>query len=91
MLLPSILGAISSLTISSTRPRTVLSICRPISGWVISRPRKKTETLTLRALVTLTREMQRALEEEIANRDDLATFRDWIPFLLDSDRAPRVP
>ncbi len=51
----------------------------------------KTETLTLRALVTLTREMQRALEEEIANRDDLATFRDWIPFLLDSDRAPRVP
>ncbi len=51
----------------------------------------KTETLTLRALVTLTREIQRALEEEIANRDDLAELRTWIPFLLDRDRATRVP
>lgn len=51
----------------------------------------QTETLTLRALLTLTREIQRALEEEIANRDALADFRDWIPFLLDRDRTPRVP
>jgi hypothetical protein len=46
MLRPSNRGSISTLAMSWSWVTTPLSICLPNSGWVISRPRKKTDTLT---------------------------------------------
>ena len=60
MLLPSILGDISGLAMSSTCNKTPFNISLPSSGWVISRPRKKTETFTLCPL-SINRRMLRTL------------------------------